>query len=114
METINISILRRLVDSFDVHSYTLWIVWILRVVAVEKAHSLAHPQILLPLTYKALYLIEIHKADIINMTIALSIEISCLGHTFTADRTRVGRMVAFALFLHFEVEVNGRRKVVGL
>ena len=73
MEAIYISILRRLVDGFNIDPHSLWVVWIFWVIAVEKAHSLSHAEILLPFTHKALYLAEIHEADIVYMSVSLSV-----------------------------------------
>lgn len=70
---LHITILIRLINRLNIQSYALRVVWILAVVAIEIADSLSHAVISLPLIYKSLNLVEVHKTDKVYMTISLSI-----------------------------------------
>ena len=69
----HITILIRLINRLYIQSYTLRIIWILAVVAIEIADSLSHAVISLPLIYKSLNLVEVHKTDEVYVSISLSI-----------------------------------------
>ena len=73
LKSIHISILWWLIYSFYVQSYSLWIVWVLAIIAIEITNSLSHTVISLPLINESLNFIKVHKTDKVYMAISLTI-----------------------------------------
>ena len=66
--------LRRVIDGLDVYAHTQWIVGVLAEVAVQVCNALLRAARTSPVVHELLQLLEIHEADVVDVSVNLAIE----------------------------------------
>ncbi len=91
----------RLVNSLNNNSYTALIMWIFCIISIKVSNSLLGSMFLLyPIFNKILNLTNVHKLNIIHMSVLLSLNNHIWRNTFVTHGLRI-RFVIFASCIHF-------------
>ena len=83
-EAIHFTDLWRVIDALDVDAHAQRVVRILAEVPIQVAASLFSAATPAPVIHELLQLLEIHEADVINVSVFLSIEHYSGGHATIA------------------------------
>ena len=90
--------LRRFINGFYVYSDSIRKIRIFWIISIKPSHSLLIKTCLLPRSYKLRHFLEIHKWNVINMSIWLSLQNYCWWKTFLTHTERKRFMVSTIIF----------------
>ena len=90
--------MRGLINSFYIYSHSIWKIRVLWIISIKPSHSLLIHTGLLPSSHKLLHFLEIHKWNVINMSIWLSLQYYSRWKTFLAHTKRKRFMISTIIF----------------